>query len=90
MTGTAEPVPRDQILRRERGQENIHFPGSSGQEQDWQPFPVDLYSAVSHDYGTVVYIFTHLYLCLVYSEVTFSCLYSNSTMNNLLVYFLGN
>ena len=24
--GTAEPVSRDQILRRERGQGNIHFP----------------------------------------------------------------
>ena len=24
--GTAEPVLRDQILRRERGQGNIHFP----------------------------------------------------------------
>ena len=24
--GTAEPVPRDQILRREREQGNIHFP----------------------------------------------------------------
>ena len=24
--GTAEPVSRDQIIRRERGQGNIHFP----------------------------------------------------------------
>ena len=42
--GTAEPVTRDQILRRERGQENIHFlPGSADHEQDWQPYPVDPY-----------------------------------------------
>ena len=38
--GTAEPVTRDQILRRERGQvKNIHFP-SADHEQDWQPYPV--------------------------------------------------
>ena len=32
--GTAEPVSRDQILRRERGQENSHFPCSADLEQD--------------------------------------------------------
>ena len=37
--GTAEPVSRDQILRR-----NIHFPCSADHEQDWQPSPVDPYS----------------------------------------------
>ena len=31
--GTAEPVSRDQILRRIRGQENIHFPCSADHEQ---------------------------------------------------------
>ena len=41
--GTAEPVSRDQILRRERGQGNIHFPGSADHVQDWQPYPVDPY-----------------------------------------------
>ena len=41
--GTAEPVSRDQILRRERGQGNIHFPCSADHEQDWQPYPVDPY-----------------------------------------------
>ena len=39
--GTAEPVSRDQILRRERGQVNINFPCSADHEQDWQPCPVD-------------------------------------------------
>ena len=39
--GTAEPVSRDQILRRERGQGNIHFSCSADHEQDWQPYPVD-------------------------------------------------
>ena len=42
--GTAEPVSRDQIFRRERGQGNINFPCSSDHEQDWQPYPVDPYS----------------------------------------------
>ena len=41
--GTVEPVSRDQILRRERGQGNIRFPCSADHEQDWQPCPVDLY-----------------------------------------------
>ena len=43
--GTAEPVSGDQILRRERGQGNIYFPCSADHEQDWQPYPVDPYSA---------------------------------------------
>ena len=44
--GTAEPVSRDQILRRERGQgNNINFPCSAYHEQDRQPYPVDQYSA---------------------------------------------
>ena len=45
LDGTAEPVSRDQGLRRERGQRIIHFPGSADHEQDWQPYPVDRYSA---------------------------------------------
>ena len=39
--GTTEPVSRDQILRRERGQRIIHFSCSAAdREQDWQPCPV--------------------------------------------------
>ena len=39
--GTAEPVSRDRILRRERGQRKNHFPCSAvDHEQDWQPCPV--------------------------------------------------
>ena len=41
--GTAEPVSRYQIIRRERGQGNTYFPCSADREQDWQPYPVDLY-----------------------------------------------
>ena len=36
---TAEPVSRDQILRREqRRQGNMIFPCSAGHVQDWQPY----------------------------------------------------
>ena len=42
-------VSRDQILRRKRGEGNIIFPCSVDHEQDWQPYPVDLYSAICDD-----------------------------------------
>ena len=44
--GTAEPISRDPILRRERGQRNIHYhPCSADHEQDyWHPYPVDLHN----------------------------------------------
>ena len=42
--GTAEPVSRDQILRHERGQGDIHFSCSADHVQDWQPYAVDPYS----------------------------------------------
>ena len=55
--GTAEPVSRDQILRRERGQGNIQFPCSADHEQDWQLYPVNPY--------TLLYVMTiHTYSCL--------------------------
>ena len=41
---TAELVSRDQIIRRERGQGNVHFPCSADHVQDWQPYSVDPYS----------------------------------------------
>ena len=47
--GTAGPVSRDQILRHARGHGNIHFPCSADHEQDWQPYPVDPYSAICDD-----------------------------------------
>ena len=48
--GTAEPVSRDQILRHARGQGKVHFPCSADHEQDWQPYPVDPYSAICDDH----------------------------------------
>ena len=43
---TAEPVSWDQILGRERGQGKKRQPCSAEREQDWQPYPVDPYSAI--------------------------------------------
>ena len=47
---TAEPVSRDQIFRRERGQGNINFPCPADHVQDWQPYLVDPYSCFMCDY----------------------------------------
>ena len=53
--GTAEPVSRDQILRREREQGSINFPCPADHEQDWQPDPVDPDSV----YVMAIYTYTH-------------------------------
>ena len=50
-----EPVSRDQILGCKRGEGNINFPCSVDHEQDWQPYPVDPYSAIC--------TYLHLFLC---------------------------
>ena len=42
-------LSRDQILRHERGQRNIHFSCSADHMQDWQPYPVDPYSCYMCD-----------------------------------------
>ena len=55
--GTAEPVSRDQILRHAPGPGNINFPCSADHEQDWQPYPVDPYSAICDDH---TYIHTYV------------------------------
>ena len=57
--GTAEPVSRDQILRHVRGQGNIDFPCSADHKQDWQPYPVDPYSAICDDQ---TYIHTEVFV----------------------------
>ena len=61
--GTAEPVSRDQILRHARGQGNVHFPCSADHEQDWQPYPVDPYSAICDDHTYI-----HTYILITDSE----------------------
>ena len=52
--GTAEPFSRDQNLRHARGQGSIHFPCSADHEQDWQPYPVDPYSAIYDDHTYIL------------------------------------
>ena len=59
--GTAKPVSRDQILRREREQGNIHFfPCSANHEQDWQPYPVDPHSAMCEEHNVLHILITVL------------------------------
>ena len=57
--GTAEPVSRDQILRHERGQGDIHFSYSADHVQDWQPYPVNPYPC---------YICDHTYIHMMFSK----------------------
>ena len=66
--GTTEPVSRDQILRRERGHGNIHFPCSADHGQDWQPYEVDPYSCYMCDH---TYIYIHVCVCVS----TYVCFY---------------
>ena len=73
--GTAEPVSRDQILRRERGQRVIHFPCSAADhEQDWQPCPVVRAihtNIVLHTHTAVVthtYIYIYINICILYNN----------------------
>ena len=72
--GTAEPVSRDQILRRERGQRINHFSCSDADhEQDWQPCPAArpiLTTIVLHTHTAVVmhiYIYTYIYIYAYYT-----------------------
>ena len=60
---TAEPVPRDQILRRDRGEGNDNFPCSADHEQDWQPYSVDPYSPI---YVTIHTLYIHVMTIYMY------------------------
>ena len=75
--GTAEPVSRDQILRRQRGQRIIQIPCSAADhEQDWQPCPVVRTihtNIVLHTHTAVVthiyiYIYIYIYICILYNN----------------------
>ena len=59
--GTSEPASQDQILRRKRGQRNIHFPCAADHERDWQSYPVDPYSARSDDHTYIHRL--NIYVC---------------------------
>ena len=72
--GTAEPVSRDQILRHARGQGNVHFPCSADHEQDWQPYPVDPYSAICDDHTYIhTYIHTYMYIADIFRVFKYVC-----------------
>ena len=70
--GTAQPVSQDQIQRRERGQGKVHFPCSADHnEQDWQPHPVDPYSAISDGNHTrLIHTLTYTFIHIFYSHDT--------------------
>ena len=55
---------RGWLLRHARGQGNVHFPCSADHEQDWQPYPVDPYSAICDD---------HTYIHTYYIKLSISC-----------------
>ena len=69
--GTAEPVSRDQILRRDRGQRIIHFPCiAADHEQDWQPCPAvgAIHTNIVLHTHTAVVTHTYIYICLLYNN----------------------
>ena len=53
-------------VENERGQGNVHFPCSADHEQDWQPYPVDPYSAESQvlDIHALTIYYCHIYFSL--------------------------
>ena len=61
---TIEPVSRDQILRRERAQGNIHLHCSADHEKEWQSYPVDPYTAECADH-TYIHTYIHTYYCTI-------------------------
>ena len=79
--GTAEPVSRDQIIRRERGQGNIKFPCSADHEQDWQPYP---YSTICDDHTSILHTYRHTQTYYVSSDVFGRSIIDNSGAYNYL------
>ena len=77
--GTAEPVSRNQSLRHVR---NINFPCSSDHEEDWQPYPVDPYSAICDDH-TYVHTVTEATKSLSWAETGFFRVVAISCLRNL-------
>ena len=77
---TAEPVSRDEILRRERGQRVIHFPCSAADhEQDWQPCPVVRAIHTNMNSSTYKYRCSYTYIYIyIYIIYAYEVLYNNS------------
>ena len=69
--GTAEPVSRDQILRRDRGQRIIHFPCiAADHEQDWQPCPAvgAIHTNIVLHTHTAVVTHTYIYMLIIQQQ----------------------
>ena len=62
--GTAEPLSRDQILRRAQREGNIHFLCSADHEQGWQPYLVDPYAAICDDRAGAPIVTTRVFFFL--------------------------
>ena len=60
MTGRLNPSRETKFLGAygDRGK-NIYFPCSADHEQDWQPYPVDPYSAICDDHTYIHYYAVH-------------------------------
>ena len=81
--GTAEPISRDQILRRERGQGNTTFSCPADHEQDWEPYPVDP-SLATYDDHTYAWLGS----CLIPSVVAVPvCLCVDTTTNSSTAFY---
>ena len=65
---------------------SIHFPCSGDHEQDWQPYPVDPYSAICDDHTYIYkYIYTHSVKATVYKTIVKIYLSIRSDHPRLLV-----
>ena len=91
--GTAEPVSRDQILRHERRQGDIHFSCSADHEQDWQPHPVDPYSCYRCDHKYFVSVLFLLFFWCPCMAINVSVQYNGGLLPDIILltqcYFHG-
>ena len=90
--GTAAPVSRDQILRRERGQRIINFPCSAADhEQDWRPCPVvrAIHTNIVLHTHTAVVTHTHIYITHIYIYIYIYAYYT-TTVNRARMYMSPN
>ena len=74
----AEPVSRDQILRRERGRRNIHFLCSADHVQAWQLYPVDPYSCFVCDH-------TYIHTSILYMKLKLDMKHQASRCTHILM-----
>ena len=66
--GTAEPVSRDQILRREQGQRIIHFPCSTADHEQACPVVRAIHTNIVLHTHTAAVTHTYIYICILYNN----------------------